>query len=196
MNSEPIRRDTARPNVKKLAGLALFAAIVVVLQIIGTFVKLGPFSISLVLIPIVVGAAVYGTGAGAFLGFVFGVVVMIADPTAHFLLTLKPFSTLLVVLVKGTAAGAVSALVFKALERKNTYLGVVVAAVVCPIVNTGLFCTAMFFLFKDVLDQWVGGKITFIAVVMLVLANFLFELATNVIFSPVIMRIIRAGKKV
>ncbi|NLT39642.1 MAG: ECF transporter S component [Clostridiales bacterium] len=196
MNSEPIRRDTARPNVKKLAGLALFAAIVVVLQIIGTFVKLGPFSISLVLIPIVVGAAVYGTGAGAFLGFVFGVVVMIADPTAHFLLTLKPFSTLLVVLVKGTAAGAVSALVFKALERKNTYLGVVVAAVVCPIVNTGLFCTAMFFLFKDVLAQWVGGKITFIAVVMLVLANFLFELATNVIFSPVIMRIIRAGKKV
>lgn len=65
-------------KTKTLTGLALFTAIIVVLQLLGSFIKFGPFSISLVLIPIVVGAAVYGPKAGAYLGGVFGVVVLIA----------------------------------------------------------------------------------------------------------------------
>ncbi len=191
MNSEPVRKDTARLDVKKLAGLALFAAIVVVLQLIGSFIKFGPFSISLVLIPIVVGAAVYGAGAGAFLGFVFGVVVLIScingtDPGGYILWSSKPFFTALTVLVKGVAAGAAAGLAFKALERVNTYLGVVAAAIVCPVVNTGLFLAAMFLFFKDALTEWAGGKpLVYFAIVIMVGANFLFELAANVLFSPI-----------
>ena len=82
MNSEPIRRDTARPNVKKLAGLALFAAIVVVLQIISTFVKLG-HSRSPVLMRSLSGGSLEPAQERS--GICFGVVVMMADPTAHFL---------------------------------------------------------------------------------------------------------------
>lgn len=44
-------------KIKKMVGLAIFTAIVVVLQLLGSFIKVGSFSISLVLIPIVVGAA-------------------------------------------------------------------------------------------------------------------------------------------
>ena len=73
--------NNSNGKTRRLAGLALFTAIVVVLQLLGSFIKFGPFAVSLVLIPIVVGAAVYGVSAGAWLGFVFGVVVTIAVVT-------------------------------------------------------------------------------------------------------------------
>ena len=50
-------------NAKKIAGVGLLTALVVVLQLLGSFIKFGTVSISLVLIPIVVGAALYGVGA-------------------------------------------------------------------------------------------------------------------------------------
>lgn len=45
-----------------IAGGGLLAAIVVVLQFVGSAIRLGPFSISMVLILIVLGAALYGWG--------------------------------------------------------------------------------------------------------------------------------------
>ena len=42
------------------------------LQFVGSAIRFGPFSISLVLIPIVLGAALYGWGMGCWLGLVFG----------------------------------------------------------------------------------------------------------------------------
>lgn len=47
-------------NVKRLTGMALFTALIIGLQLLGSFIKFGAFSISLVLIPIVVGTALYG----------------------------------------------------------------------------------------------------------------------------------------
>ena len=52
-------------KTKRVVGVGIFTAIVVVLQLLGSFIKFGTFSVSLVLIPIVVGAALYGIGAGA-----------------------------------------------------------------------------------------------------------------------------------
>ena len=65
-------------NTQKIVGLGLFTAIVIVLQLMGSFIRFGTFSISLVLVPVVIGAALYGAGAGAWLGFVFGVVVLLS----------------------------------------------------------------------------------------------------------------------
>ena len=58
-------------KTQRMVGLAIFTAIIIVLQLVSTFIKFGPFSITLAMIPIVVGAAVYGAGAGAYLGGVF-----------------------------------------------------------------------------------------------------------------------------
>ena len=68
----------ANEKTRRLTGLALMTAIIVVLQVVASFVKFGPFSITLALAPIIIGAALYGAGAGAWLGAVFGVVVLIA----------------------------------------------------------------------------------------------------------------------
>ena len=124
-------------NTKKLVGVALFTAIVIVLQLIGGGIKVGAFSVSLVLIPIVLGTALYGVGAGAWLGLVFGVTVLLSGDAAAFL-TVNAFGTVATVLVKGILAGTLSGLMYKAFEKKNKYLATAAAAVTCPIVNTGI----------------------------------------------------------
>lgn len=86
-------------NTQKIVGLGLFTAIVIVLQLMGSFIRFGTFSISLVLVPVVIGAALYGAGAGAWLGFVFGVVVLLSGDAAAFL-GVNALGTILTVLVK------------------------------------------------------------------------------------------------
>jgi thiamine transporter ThiT len=110
-------------DTRTLVGLALFTALVIVLQLIGSFIRFGVFSISLVLVPIVVGAALYGPLGGAWLGFVFGVTVLVSGD-ANFFLQYNAFATVLVVLVKGTAAGWCAGLVYRWLSGKNQYLAV------------------------------------------------------------------------
>ena len=183
-------------NVRTLTGLAVLTAIVVVLQFLGTFIRFGPFAISLVLIPIVVGAALYGKWAGAWLGFVFGVVVLLTDAAA-FLAVSVP-GTILVCLLKGLLAGLCAGLVFKALEKKNATVAVVVAALVAPVVNTGVFLLGCLVFFMPTITAWgeglgfpnVGNYILF----GLVGGNFLFEVLANIILSPVIVRLIEMGK--
>ena len=51
-----------KKTTQYIVGGGLFAAIVAVLQLVGSAIRLGPFSISLVLILIVLGAALYGWG--------------------------------------------------------------------------------------------------------------------------------------
>ena len=67
-----------KTNTRKIAGVGLLTAVVVVLQLLGSFIHFGPFSISLVLIPIVVGASLYGVLSGAWLGLAFGITVLIS----------------------------------------------------------------------------------------------------------------------
>ncbi|MBR2752696.1 MAG: ECF transporter S component, partial [Lachnospiraceae bacterium] len=134
-------------TTKHLVGLAVLTAIVIVLQFLGSFIRFGVFSISLVLIPIVVGAALYGPLAGAWLGLAFGVAVLLSGDAAAFLAINVP-GTLITVLVKGALAGLCAGAVYYALAdqasrqpgaKHNNYPAVIAAAIVCPVVNTGIF---------------------------------------------------------
>lgn len=185
-------------DTKKLVGVALFTAIVVVLQLIGSGIKLGPFSISLVLVPIVIGAALYGKSAGAWLGFVFGFTVLVTDAAA-FLAVSVP-GTILVCLAKGILAGLCAGAVYKAVEKKNATLGVALAAITAPVVNTGVFLIGCALFFLDTVRGWgeafgFGSNVLAYMIFGLVGANFLLELAINVILSPAIVRLIEVGKK-
>lgn len=177
---------------------AILTAIVIVLQLLGGFIKFGPFSISLVLIPIVIGAAKCGIKIGTWLGFVFGAVVLLnGDATAFF--AVNVFGTVLTVLLKGAACGSAAGLTYKLLEKYNKYAAVVAAAVVCPVVNTGVFLIGCLLFFLDTIKAWGAGlgftnTVSYMFLV-LVGGNFLFELATNMILSPVILRILNFKEK-
>lgn len=189
-------------QIQKMVGLAIFTAVVIVLQLLGSFIKVGTFSISLVLIPIVVGAAVYGAVAGAFLGGVFGVVVTIAcingsDWGGNLLFTQSPALTILICMVKGIAAGAAAGWVYRLLAGKNAYLAVAVSALAAPVVNTGLFCLGMRFFFYDTLVAWAAGQsLVYYVFIGLIGVNFLLETLINLVCSPIILRILNAVKRV
>lgn len=186
-------------NVQKLVGIAMLAAIVVVLQYIGNFIKFGSVSISLVLLPIVVGAAIYGPSAGAILGGIFGASIIIGyiSGNVDFLWLANPVATAIVCIIKGCGAGFVSGIVYKLFARRFNKSGRVIgaysAAVVCPVVNTGIFLLAMFTIFREQLVSIAGGTNTiYFAFVVLAGVNFLVELAVNVVLAPVIVGIMNA----
>ena len=182
-------------NTKTLATGAILTAIVIVLQYLGSFIHFGPFSISLVLIPIVLGAALCNKYISAWLGLVFGIVVLISGDAAAFL-AVNVFGTILTVLLKGAAAGFVAGILYELLEKKNRYIATIVAAIVCPVVNTGIFLIACRVFFFDTVKEWAaGGNVIAFMFLGLVGANFLFELAVNVILSPTIVRVIDVVKK-
>lgn len=183
-----------------MVGMALFAAIVVVLQIIGNYIRIGNFSISLVLIPIIVGAALYGPIGGAFLGGVFGAVVIWDCITVGNILWIaNPVVTAIVCMLKGILAGFVSGVLYKYLSGKNKYVGAYVSAVACPLVNTGIFCASLFLFFRDTLAELAGGtNIIYFAFVGMIGVNFLIELLVNIVFAPAVVSILKtvqAGKK-
>ena len=189
-------------STRTLTGMALLTAVVVILQFLGAFVRFGPFSISLVLIPIVVGAALYGPLAGAWFGFVFGMVVLLSGDAAAFLVV-SPLGTILTVLLKGSLAGLCAGLVYQALSRSSAKvrgvdLAVVAAAVVCPVVNTGVFLLGCLAFFMPTITEWATGmgfeSVGKYMIFGLVGGNFLFELLFNIILSPIIVRLIHIGR--
>ena len=179
-------------------GLALFTAIVVVLQLISSMIRFGPFSITLALVPIVVGAAMYGIAGGAWLGFVFGLVVLLSGDAAPFL-AVNVAGTIITVLAKGALAGAAAGLFYRLLKGTNKTLAVAVGAFSAPIMNTGVFLLGCLCFFMPTIRQW-GSAAGFdnvgaYMIIGLVGVNFLVELGTILVLSPVIHRLIRIGLK-
>ena len=189
-------------KLRKMTGVALLMALVVVLQLLGGMIPpVGGFTISLVLIPIVLGAALYGPKTGALLGATFGVVVVIGcitgtDAGGAMVFQANPLLCILVVLGKGILAGFASGAAFAALKKWNQTAAMVVAAVVCPVVNTGTFLICMAAFFMDVLSAWAGGGDVLGYVLSgLVLCNFVPELIINVVFSGAGVRILHSLEK-
>ena len=185
-----------KKKIRQMVGIAIMSAIVVVLQSLGSFIKLGPMvSVSLVQIPIVVGAALYGPAAGACLGAVFGNVVLLQPDTAFFY-GISFFGTVLTVMVKGIMEGYLSGLTYRALENKNQWLAVGLAAAVAPLVNTGIFSLGSRLFFWDAFAEMGNGNALMVLLTVMIGFNFIAEFIVNVVCSPVILRILHAVRKV
>ena len=190
---------------RKMIYTAMFAAVVVVLQMFVS-IPLGMFTITLTLVPIMLGAILFGPTCGAVLGGVFGVVVAIqvvtgaAGAASSVMLAQAPVITIVLCILKGTVAGLVSGLVYKAIMKfEKPQLAVVLAAVACPIVNTGIFCLGLTVFYNNLLNEWaIGGgfasAFTFIMLGLIGL-NFLVEFAVNVLLIPVSLRMMKIVKR-
>lgn len=192
-----------KANNKKLhdmVGTAILAAIVVLLQMF-VVIPLGAFTITLTLVPIIIGAIIYGERAGAFLGGVFGVVAAIQVVTgalgilSFMMFELHPVLTLALCILKGVLAGLVSGLVYKALKNSRARtLGVILSAVSCPIVNTGIFVGGLFAFYYPLMTDFAlqneyASTVAFIFVGIVGL-NFVVEFVINVALIPVVLRLI------
>lgn len=182
-------------NTNTIIGLGLLTAIVVVMQFISMGLRFGTFSITLTLIPIVVGSALYGWGSGAWLGFVFGVTVLLTGDANLFLAVNIP-GTIITVILKGALAGAAAGFVYKLISKKNQIVAVIVSAIVAPVVNTGIFVLGSYVFFFDYLSGLAEGTNLFVFILVgLVGINFFIELGINLVLNPAILQIIRIGKR-
>ena len=190
-------------KIKRMVDIALLMAMVIVLQfVVGMIPPIGgTVSISLVLIPIVLGSAVYGPGAGALLGATFAVVTIIncitgTDAGGAMVFQASPVLCILVVAAKSILAGLAAGYVYKLLEKRNGYIAMLCAAIICPVVNTGVFVGCMALFFSDVLSAWASGSDVLSYVLMsLILCNFVPEMLINVVFSPAGNNIVRVINK-
>lgn len=188
--------DKRQILIKKLVLTAFLTSLVILLQMLGQFFRVGVFSISLVLLPIVIGAILGGVKVSTWLGFVFSVVVLFNDSSAFF--AINAVGTVVVVLLKGILAGLISGLIFKLFKRFNLYLAVILTALICPIINTGIFVLGCYIFFFSAISEWgiKAGSATTFEYVLLVLVgfNFLIEIGVNIFLSPIIIRIINIKK--
>ena len=189
-------------SVLRMTELAILTAIVILLQCFGGMLKLSVLGAeaNFVLIPIAIGAILLGPLAGAWLGFVAGLIVLIfgitgAVPFTNFLFLAHPLLTSLICIVKTTAAGFVAGIVYRALARRNEYAAVFLSSVLVPIVNTGLFILGSFTVL-DALTLMAEGKnvLTFLFTVVIGI-NFFLEFGLNLVLAPAIERVITTVRK-
>ena len=193
---------TPRKGLRRRTGLALFASIIVVLQVLSNFVRFGPFPITLALAPIIIGAAVYGSSAGALLGGVFGTVVFLTGlagwdgGVVMLLMGINPIACIVICIGKGAAAGWVSGLVYRLLVKKSELAGVIAAGVVCPIVNTGILVLGLLLFFNSTIQSWAGGQNMLYYVIFGMMGiNFVVELLVNLVLASGITSVIKYAKK-
>lgn len=183
-------------SAKRITGLAVLLALVIVLQLFGGYIRIGATPLSFVLVPIVLAGILYGPIEGGILGFAFGLIVLLqgvfgVDGFTMILFNDHPVWTTLLCLVKGIAAGMLSGLTYYLIADRSEIVGTFVAAAVAPIVNTGLFILGALCFLQDTLKaNFVSGtSVIYFLVIGCAGINFLVELAINLIASPSIHRV-------
>lgn len=192
-------RKNSREKIRKLTMYAILAALVVVFQVLSTFITIGPISITLALTPIIVGAAIYGWKCGAFLGFVMGIIIYIAGLMGWdkgfvlFLAEENAILTPVLCLVKSTAAGALAGLVYQLISKKRATVATLTSSIIVPIVNTGIFVLGILAFFYGSLNLSAAGSgkspLGFL-LVSWVGINFIIEFIVNIALGTAVTRII------
>ena len=177
---------------------AILTAVVIAVQLVCTFIKFGPFSITLALTPIIVGAAIYGWKCGAFLGFVFSAVVYVTGLMGYdggfinMMMNYSAVGTTVLCLLKGTAAGAVAGVAYRSIDKNSPTAAAYTASVVTPIVNTGIFAIGIIAVFYGFLAGFAAEGQSPLGLLFLswIGVNFCVELIVNVALGTVITRVV------
>lgn len=184
----------AQKSIHKITGIGLLIAISFVLTIIGNNISIGPVAINLSLIPIAIGAIMYGPIAGLAIGMVNGLAVLLAPSTSVFL-SHNVFFTIVTCLLKTGLAGLIAGFIFKLFKKVNYSFAVILSCVLIPIINTGIFAGCVFLFFYDLLLKGQGANAFVYFCLTIVGWNFIFELLVSSILSPTIIHVTRTVQK-
>lgn len=197
-NQKPTSRKKNDRAIRRLTGISVLTALAICLILIANYVTIGGMaSINLSLIPIVMAAILYGPLAGTFVGAVVGALTLAAPATGGFL-SMNPWGTVIVCILKMALAGLVPGLIFKALGKKHFALGVILASLSAPIVNTGLFALGCYAFFYDALAAYAtenSVSVSYTLFVVYIGVNFFLEFGVNAALSPAMVYLCRAAFK-
>lgn len=185
---------TQHTQIKKITGVGLLTAITVVLTLLGNTIAIGPVAINLSLIPIALGAIIYGPLSGLLLGVVNGVVVLLAPSTSIFL-SHNVILTIVTCLLKTGLAGLISGLIYKWISKYSEKVSIILAALIVPIINTSIFCLCVFLFFYDLLLSGQGANAFLYFALTIVGWNFVFEIIATSVLCPVLIHVARVIKR-
>ena len=185
-------------SVKKITGIAILIAVEIIFQVIGNLITLpAGVSINLSLIPVALGAILFGSWAGAALGLINGVLVLFAPSTQAIFFAYAPVGTIITCLSKCTIAGLVSGFLFKALEKKNFLVAAIVASIIVPVLNTGIFTLCALTIIQKAIVNLKGDNNNIFGFVILIVItwNFLLEFVITTVLSPTVAKITKIVTK-
>lgn len=165
-------------QIRKLTGIALFAALIIILQLVSNYITFGPISINLSLIPVILGSLIYGP----IVGFIFGLVnggLVLAAPSTQAFFAINPVATVFVCLLKTGIAGLVCGFM-PMIFKNHKKVAVILGSFLVPIINTGLFAVGSLIFFMDLF-----GSVEYLLLGAIGI-NFIVEVAVNGLLSPTI----------
>lgn len=181
-------------QTKTIVTTGLLLALEIVFQVIGNYLNIGPANINISLVPVVLAAVLCGPMSGAILGFFNGIMALFAPSTIAFFMPVNVGATIIVCLLKCTLAGAIAGFVFKALKKKNQLMGLIVASILVPIINTGIFSVGALLFFRPLLQSSVdSGKFPniYLSLILgMITWNFIIEIVSTIILAPTIGMIV------
>ncbi len=186
----------------RLVQLALFTAIILLMAFtpIG-YIKTGGLSITLLVLPVAVGAITLGPASGAILGGIFGLTSFIQcfglDPFGTTLININPVGTFILCFVPRILMGWLTGLIFAGVRKadKSNNISYVIGSLAGPILNTVLFMTTFVLLFyqtdfvQGLVSQF-GSTNAFEFVVAFVAINGLIEAGVNFVAGTAISKTI------
>jgi len=183
-------------TTRKIALAGLIVTIEIILQVIANFVQIGPVSFNLSLIPIAVSAILLGPFFGSILGLVCGVMVLLSANTMSFFMPMSWYGTIIICLTKTTLAGFLSGFIYR-LFVKHQFVGSIVSSLILPLVNTGVFLGFALLFYSKSLSQNLGQYPNVFAYLIygMIGINFIAELASTIIISPLLCRAILKNKR-
>lgn len=183
-------------NLRYLTGVAMFVAIIVLMAFTPLgYLKYGPVSITFLVVPVAIGACLFGTAAGAVLGLTFGLTSFFQcfgmDAFGTVLCQLNWFGTLFMCVVPRVLIGVFSSLVFRAVNcgafSKGKYVvSLTASAAVGTLTNTLLFVGSMLLFFYRSGALSALGDSVMTVILSLVTVNSLIELGVNVVLVTVL----------
>lgn len=191
-------------TAKNVALLGILIALVIVLQLFASAIPMFGITLNFSLIPIALAGILIGVWGGAIVGFSCGLVVFITmavlgqEPSTAFFFQVQPLILTVMCIGKTTVAGAICGLVFNLLKKYNTYLAVCVSSILIPIINTGIYMLGIV-LMKDSASEFLAltstsAGLVFTVVFGLIWLNFVLEMVINVVFAPIVYRVIKVFK--
>ncbi|MCI9525614.1 MAG: ECF transporter S component [Lachnospiraceae bacterium] len=175
--------NNKKMNTMYMVEMALLIAIILIMAFtpIG-YIRTFGLEITLIVVPVAVGAVTLGPTAGAVLGAVFGITSFIQcfgmSPFGAVLLSINPIYTFIVCVLSRILMGGLTGLLYKIFQKSNPLkkISVMLANLCCPILNTLFFMgtLTLFFYRTEYIQgiaQSMGAGNPFIFVILFVGVN-------------------------
>lgn len=184
-------------RLRKMVLLAIFAAIILVMAFTPLgYLRIGTLSLTLIPIPVAIGAVVLGPSGGAVLGGVFGATSFAQcfgmDAFGTLLMGLNPWLTALLCLGARILAGWLAGLVFQALAKldKAKVWSLFAGGFCTAAFNTILFMSGLYFFFagNPVFEEAYGSYNILTLLVALAGVNGLVEILACTLVTPPIAK--------